>query len=325
MDKTASTAARDLIAQQAETAVANQKWSRLRFIGNRFERARCYRDCWFALAQGSEATTHHQLPIWPGPDVSCSGVLVLPSTRDLGDELRILRFIGDLKAHIAKVVVLTDPRLHPLLERSFPGVICCDPSESPPHAQLSHMAAQERLAYWFGSDDQQLQGNFRPLTAAGTAGEKPRGIGISWFSKSRNKTLPAIEDWASVLKNIRQPLQSLQYLEKPARIRALRELSDQRIRSSQPIDQMHDLDGFAAQVAGVRGVLTISNTTAHMAGALGVPCVVILDNGSITNWPDHGDTTPLYPSTRLIRRGSDNWAATLRRGWRTLRSLIPPQ
>jgi len=168
MDKTASTAARDLIAQQAETAVANQKWSRLRFIGNRFERARCYRDCWFALAQGSEATTHHQLPIWPGPDVSCSGVLVLPSTRDLGDELRILRFIGDLKAHIAKVVVLTDPRLHPLLERSFPGVICCDPSESPPHAQLSHMAAQERLAYWFGSDDQQLQGNFRPLTAAGT-------------------------------------------------------------------------------------------------------------------------------------------------------------
>ena len=88
---------------------------------------------------------------------------------------------------------------------------------------------------------------------------------------------------------------------------------------------MLDLDGFAAQVAGVRGVLTISNTTAHLAGALGVPCVVILDNGSITNWPDHGDITPLYPSTRLIRRGSENWAATLRRGWRTLRSLIPPQ
>ena len=296
-----------------------------RFIGNRFERARRYRDCWCALAKASEATTQYQLPIWPGSDASCRGVLVLPSTRDLGDELRILRFIGDLKSHVAEVVVLTDPRLHPLLERSFPGVICCDPSENPPHAQLSHMAAQERLAYWFGSDEQQLQANFRPLKADVTAGEKPRGIGISWFSKSRNKTLPAIEDWASVLKNIRQPLQSLQYLEKPAGIRALRELSNQRIRSSQPIDQMLDLDGFASQVAGVRGVLTISNTTAHLAGALGIPCVVILDNGSITNWPDQGDITPLYPSTRLIRRGSDNWAATLRRGWRTLRSLIPAQ
>ena len=314
-----------VIAAQAAHAIEKKKWAQLRFIGNRFERARCYRDCWFALAQASEATTQHQLPIWPGPEASCSGVLVLPTTRDLGDELRILRFIGDLTEHVAKVVVLTDPRLHPLLERSFPGVICCDPSEIPPHAQLSHMAAQECLAYWFGSDKQQLQDHFRPQKAAVTAGDKPKGIGISWFSKSRNKTLPAVEDWASVLKNIRQPLQSLQYLEKPARIRALRELSAQRIRSSQPIDQMLDLDGFAAQVAGVRGVLTISNTTAHLAGALGVPCVVILDNGSITNWPDHGDTTPLYPSIRLIRRGSDNWATTLRHGWRTLMSLISPQ
>lgn len=317
--------ARELIAQQAETAIANQQWSRLRFIGNRFERAGCYRDCWLALTQASEATTHHQLPIWPGPDVNCGGVLVLPTTRDLGDELRILRFVGDLKAHVDQVVVLSDPRLHPLLKRSFPGVFCCDPSEIPDNAELSHMAAQERLAYWFGSDQQQLQDAFRPLTAPVTSRQSPKGIGISWFSKSRNKTLPAVEDWASALKNIRQPLQSLQYLEKPARIRALRELSGQRIRSSQPVDQMLDLDGFARQVAGVRGVLTISNTTAHLAGALGIPCVVILDNGSITNWPDQGETTPLYPSTRLIRRGSDDWATTLRRGWRTLRALIPPQ
>ena len=183
-----------VIAAQAAHAIEKKKWAQLRFIGNRFERARCYRDCWFALAQASEATTQHQLPIWPGPEASCSGVLVLPTTRDLGDELRILRFIGDLTEHVAKVVVLTDPRLHPLLERSFPGVICCDPSEIPPHAQLSHMAAQERLAYWFGSDEQQLQDHFRPLKAAVTAGDKPKGIGISWFSKSRNKTLPAVED-----------------------------------------------------------------------------------------------------------------------------------
>ena len=73
------------------------------------------------------------------------------------------------------------------------------------------MAAQERLAYWFGSDQQQLQDAFRPLTAPFTSRQSPKGIGISWFSKSRNKTLPAVEDWASVLKNIRQPLQSLQF------------------------------------------------------------------------------------------------------------------
>ena len=316
---------RDVIAAQAARAIDKEKWTQLRYIGNRFERARCYRDCWQSLARASEETTLHRLPIWPGPNLTCSGALVLPNTRDLGDELRILRFIGDLKEHIAHVIVSTDPRLHPLIERSFPGVICCDPARIPNRAEISHMAAQERLAYWFGSDEQQLISGFRTLAAPIFAGEKPKGIGISWFSKSRNKTLPPVEDWASVLQTIRQPIQSLQYLEKPARIRALRELSGQRIRSSQPIDQMLDLDGFASQVAGVRGVLTISNTTAHLAGALGIPCVVILDNGSITNWPDLGETTPLYPSTRLIRRGSDDWTTTLRRGWRTLRALISRQ
>ena len=316
---------RSVIAAQAAKAIDEKKWTQLRYIGNRFERARCYKDCWFALAQASEATTHHQLPIWPGPEVRCGGVLVLPTTRDLGDELRILRFIGDLKEHVAHVVVLTDPRLHPLLERSFPGVICHEPDGIPNHAELSHMAAQERLAYWFGTDKQQLQHGFRPLKAPPTTEHRPKGIGISWFSKSRNKTLPAVEDWASVLRTIRQPIQSLQYLEKPARIRALRELSGQRIRTCQPVDQMVDLDGFARQVASVRGVLTISNTTAHLAGALGIPCVVILDNGSITNWPDVGDTTPLYPATRLIRRGSDDWVTALKRGWRMLKVLISPQ
>ena len=129
--------------------------------------------------------------------MNCGGVLVLTTTRDLEDELRILRFVGDLNAHVDQVVVLSDPRLHPLLERSFPGVVCCDPSEIPDseipdNAELSHMAAQERLAYWFGSDQQQLQDAFRPLTAPITSRQSPKGIGISWFSKSRNKTLPAV-------------------------------------------------------------------------------------------------------------------------------------
>ena len=126
---------RSVIAAQAAKAIDEKKWTQLRYIGNRFERARCYKDCWFALAQASEATTHHQLPIWPGPEVRCGGVLVLPTTRDLGDELRILRFIGDLKEHIAHVIVSTDPRLHPLIERSFPGVICCDPARIPNRAE----------------------------------------------------------------------------------------------------------------------------------------------------------------------------------------------
>lgn len=313
----------DSIAAEAAAAIATENWGRLRYIGNGCERARRYRDAWSVLAQSIEETSPYTLPLWPGPDQSTDGVLVLPRSRDLGDELRLLRFIGPLQRHVNRVCALVEPRLNPLLQRSFPGLICCDPNQTPALDGISHQAAQERLALWFGADEEQLNTHFQPLTAPALGpDQQPRGIGISWFSKSKNKTFPAIEDWVELIKTIRQPLQSLQYLEKPARIRALRELSGKRIHSSQPIDQMVDIDGFAGQIKAVRGVITISNTTAHLAGALGVPCVVILDNGTITNWPNHGDRTPLYPYTRLIRRGDENWSTTLRRGWRTLRTML---
>ena len=308
--------------EQAKAAVLDGKWEQLRFLGNRFERAGCYAEAWNALAERVEKTSTQTLPIWPGPKAISNGVLVLPRSRDLGDELRILRYLGNLQVHTQRVTALVDPRLAPLLERSFPGLVCTDPAQPPPLHGITHMAAQERLALWFGANAAQIKANFRPLISKKEPQQKCRGIGISWFSRSKNKSFPSIEDWSVLLQNVRQPIRSLQYLEKPARIRQLQELSGQRIQSSRPIDQLNDLDGFAEQVSQVRGVLTISNTTAHMAGVLGVPCVVILDNGSITNWPNVGDQSPLYPHTRLVRRGNDPWVTTLKRGWAALKPML---
>ena len=107
----------------------------------------------FRFGTGIGSNHPSQAPVWSGPNVSCNCVLVLPTTLELGDELLIRRFVGDLKAHFVQVVVLSDPRLHPLLERSFPGVVCCDPSEIPANAKLPYMATQEHLAYWVGSDE----------------------------------------------------------------------------------------------------------------------------------------------------------------------------
>ena len=55
--------ARQHINWQAEKAIANQQWSRLRFIGNRFERTGFHRNCWFILAELPEAASveaHHK-------------------------------------------------------------------------------------------------------------------------------------------------------------------------------------------------------------------------------------------------------------------------
>ena len=48
-------AIRDSIAAQASTAIADRNWEQLRYIGNRFERARCYGEAWEFLATSVEA------------------------------------------------------------------------------------------------------------------------------------------------------------------------------------------------------------------------------------------------------------------------------
>jgi ADP-heptose:LPS heptosyltransferase len=76
------------------------------------------------------------------------------------------------------------------------------------------------------------------------------------------------------------------------------------------IDQLRDVDGFAAQVAAMDHVVTVSSTAAHVAGALGRPGTVLLPAGRGLKWhwmTDRPDT-PWYPSLTLLRqRAPENW------------------
>lgn len=52
-----------------------------------------------------------------------------------------------------------------------------------------------------------------------------------------------------------------------------------RLHRDAAIDPATDLDGFAAQVAALDLVVSSSNTTVHMAGALGIPAWTMLHRG----------------------------------------------
>jgi hypothetical protein len=82
------------------------------------------------------------------------------------------------------------------------------------------------------------------------------------------------------------------------------------IHTDDIIDQFKDLDAFAAQVAALDHVISVSNTTVHMAGALGVDCIVMPPpaRGRLWYWSIEGDTTPWYQSVRIVRRAlSETW------------------
>ena len=311
----------DRLANRMRWRIRTGDWDRLRSIGNQFERGRCYRETWKALSAYVENRCTHDLPIWRGPHHACDKLLVLSRSRDLGDELRIIRFLAHAARDVRQVTARVEARLIPLLQRSFPTVEFVDRTQPLDPASFSHMAAQERLAYWYGTDDEAIRTSFLPLVPP-DAQESARGIGIAWYSRAVGKSLPSIDDWAHALSDLPGRIQSLQYREQDAGLPQLSQRSGRPIQTAGRVDQISDLDQFAAQVAGVRGVLTISNTTAHMAGALGIPSVVVMDNGRVTSWPYAATTTPFYPNCRLIRRERDTWLDVLLAGRAQLLAMI---
>jgi ADP-heptose:LPS heptosyltransferase len=90
------------------------------------------------------------------------------------------------------------------------------------------------------------------------------------------------------------------------------------------IDQLKDMDGFAAQVAAMDAVFTTSCTTAHVAGALGVPGIVVVPVGRGLHWYWFADRTdsPWYPSLRLARqRTPERWDDAIAEAVHALASL----
>ena len=93
------------------------------------------------------------------------------------------------------------------------------------------------------------------------------------------------------------------------------------------IDQLRDIEGFAAQVAAMDHVVTISTVAAHLAGALGRPGSVLLPRarGLKWQWMLERPDSPWYPSLRLYRQSTaGDWADVFQRIERDVVEMVPP-
>jgi tetratricopeptide (TPR) repeat protein len=78
------------------------------------------------------------------------------------------------------------------------------------------------------------------------------------------------------------------------------------------VDQFADMDRFAAQVAAMDQVMTIDNSTAHLAGALGLPVWVLLPFAADWRWLENRPDSPWYPALRHFRQPkAGDWQSVL--------------
>ena len=77
------------------------------------------------------------------------------------------------------------------------------------------------------------------------------------------------------------------------------------------IDALESIDRAAAQIAAMDYVVTVSNSTAHLAGALGIPTALLVPQGTGRQWYwlRNQDKSLWYKSVQQFETVSqDGWA-----------------
>jgi len=145
-------------------------------------------------------------------------------------------------------------------------------------------------------------------------GDGRRLIGLAWHTKNQKtgrKRSISLNNFAPLFALAGIRWISLQYgdfdsLEEQAAAAKAPLLIDRAV------DQFTDMDRFAAQVAALDQVITIDNSTAHLAGALGLPVWLLLPFAADWRWLENRSDSPWYPTLRLFRQPrAGDWQSVL--------------
>ncbi|MCH7686914.1 MAG: hypothetical protein IH899_09575, partial [Planctomycetes bacterium] len=80
------------------------------------------------------------------------------------------------------------------------------------------------------------------------------------------------------------------------------------------VDPLSNLDEFAALIAELDMVISVDNSTVHLAGALGVPTWVLLPLAADWRWIQNRDDTPWYSCLKLFQQPKlDDWSTLFNR------------
>jgi len=267
---------------------------------------------------------------WVGQPVDAKTVLVW-GEQGVGDEVMFAGMVPDLVEAGAHVVLESDPRLVPLFERSFAGIECIGKGD-PPTAEtrrdgIDFQSPGGNLGRWLRPNLESFPGRQSYLVAEEDRQGRLREnylsdgesllVGVAWVSKNKrigaqkSMTLMELAPLTGI-PGVR--FIDLQYGDTAEERRQFEDHTGTTILHDEHVDQMSDLDAFAAQVAAMDLVISVSNTTVHMSGALGVPTWVMLNTVPLPCWLLERDDSPWYPSVRLFRQSAaGDWANVIER------------
>jgi tetratricopeptide (TPR) repeat protein len=274
-----------------------------------------YESRWQSIDHDTPMRAYPQ-PLWNGQKLP-SGRLLLWGEQGVGDEIMFAGLLPDVIRTGSQITLECEARLQPLFVRSFPSIeVICGARPAAVSVQDSEFAAHlptGSLPGLFRTTQAQFVGSTSPYLKADPIerdrfrerySDGRRLVGLAWQTrnhKTGRKRSINLAEFAPLLALPGIRWISLQYGDFDALDQQAAE-ARAPIHIDRTVDQLTDLDRFAAQVAAMDQVVTVDNSTAHLAGALGVPVWVLLPFAADWRWLKESEDSPWYPSMRLFRQ-----------------------
>ena len=258
------------------------------------------------------------MPLWQGEDLRGKRLLVL-TEQGYGDHIQFCRFVPRLAAAGAEVVMGVAPPLEGLM-RSLPGCsrvltrlddtrnAGCDywvfVGSLPQRLLIDRTQLDTGGPYLRARDD--LRARWRELLdrRVGPKASAKR-VGLVWGGRPENE----------YERRRALPFEALLPLGQVDGVRLIslqmgpRAQDLQRHPGALPIEvltpqELGTFEDTAALMAELDAVVTIDTAFSHLAGALGVPTLLLLPEAPDWRWWLQPETSPWYPSVRLFRQAS---------------------
>jgi hypothetical protein len=243
--------------------------------------------------------------------------VLLWAEQGVGDEIMFGTLMSDFKGHCTELLVEVDERLLPLYQRSMPEGFTFVPRHSVvPEQDYDSQISMASLCRYLRQDEAQfLQARKAYLKNDAQRTQSIRDelalapgrliCGISWYSQNADIGAAKSIQLHELIRHLNLPechWVNLQYGDMSEHMAQVKTDLGVDIVQCHSVDNRKDIDGLASLIDACDVVISISNTTVHLAGALGKKVHVMLPFCADWRWQHNRDDSIWYPDVQLHRQ-----------------------
>jgi len=252
--------------------------------------------------------------------------ILIQAEQGLGDEILFTTIAKEFISYADKLTISLDKRLIHLFRISMPDITFIDRNEIVNFDNYNAVLSMGDLGQYIRRSNKDfLQNRSKPLISQKLENEKldyilkksiKPLIGISWYSsnnKGWKKKNISLMEMVKVFEGIDCNIISLQYGDFSKEIEEINNTYGLNIINLKEVDIYNNIDDLSFIIQKCDLVISTSNTTVHIAGAIGKPVWLLLPFISDWKWFKNRTDSLWYPNFKIFRQNSDrSWGEVIK-------------